>query len=164
MKILGMGGFELVIILVVILLIFGPKNLPKLGNALGKTVSNLRAGMNEGKKGKEKEDGAEGASEEDTAASVDEPAALEGEVEVVEDVAGEPPASVASAAEELVDAGEAAVEDVAEEAAAVVDELPVDEVAASTAGDDVAAVEADAGADAPRKVRRVVRKKPASEE
>ena len=35
MKIFGMGGLELVIILVVILLIFGPKNLPKLGNAIG---------------------------------------------------------------------------------------------------------------------------------
>ncbi|MCI9207985.1 MAG: Sec-independent protein translocase TatA, partial [Adlercreutzia caecimuris] len=31
MKILGMGVPELLIILVVILLIFGPKNLPKLG-------------------------------------------------------------------------------------------------------------------------------------
>ena len=38
MKILGMGVPELLIILVVILLIFGPKNLPKLGSALGKTV------------------------------------------------------------------------------------------------------------------------------
>ena len=34
MKILGMGVPELLIILVVILLIFGPKNLPKLGSAL----------------------------------------------------------------------------------------------------------------------------------
>ena len=31
MKILGMGVPELLIILAVILLIFGPKNLPKLG-------------------------------------------------------------------------------------------------------------------------------------
>ena len=31
MKILGMGTPELLIILVVVLLIFGPKNLPKLG-------------------------------------------------------------------------------------------------------------------------------------
>ncbi len=45
MKILGMGVPELLIILVVILLIFGPKNLPKLGSALGKTVKNLREGM-----------------------------------------------------------------------------------------------------------------------
>ena len=42
MKFLGMGVPELLIILVVILLIFGPKNLPKLGSALGKTVNNMR--------------------------------------------------------------------------------------------------------------------------
>ena len=50
MKILGMGVPELLIILVVILLIFGPKNLPKLGSALGKTVKNLRDGMGAGEK------------------------------------------------------------------------------------------------------------------
>ena len=42
MKFLGLGIPELIIILVVILLIFGPKNLPKLGKAFGKSVSNLR--------------------------------------------------------------------------------------------------------------------------
>ncbi|BAK44805.1 twin-arginine translocase TatA/TatE family subunit [Eggerthella sp. YY7918] len=45
MKIFGMGMPELLIILGVILLIFGPKNLPKLGSALGKTVKNLRDGL-----------------------------------------------------------------------------------------------------------------------
>ena len=50
MKILGMGVPELLIILVVILLIFGPKNLPKLGSALGKTVKNLREGIGGGDK------------------------------------------------------------------------------------------------------------------
>ena len=50
MKILGLGVPELLIILVVVLLIFGPKNLPKLGNALGKTVKGLRDGMGAGKR------------------------------------------------------------------------------------------------------------------
>ena len=50
MKILGLGVPELLIILVVVLLIFGPKNLPKLGSALGKTVKGLRDGMDAGKK------------------------------------------------------------------------------------------------------------------
>ncbi len=45
MKILGMGMPELVIILAVVLLIFGPKNLPKLGASLGKTVKSLRDGL-----------------------------------------------------------------------------------------------------------------------
>ena len=48
---------ELIVILIVALLIFGPKNLPKLGAAIGKTVKNVRDGM-EGKS-------AEAAKEED---------------------------------------------------------------------------------------------------
>ncbi|KPL07510.1 hypothetical protein AMJ85_09400 [candidate division BRC1 bacterium SM23_51] len=38
------GGSEWIIILLVILLIFGPKNLPKLGSAMGQFVKNLKAG------------------------------------------------------------------------------------------------------------------------
>ena len=45
MHILGMGTPELIIILVVALLIFGPKNLPKLGQAIGRSVKELRDGM-----------------------------------------------------------------------------------------------------------------------
>lgn len=45
MVLFGMGPLELVIILVVVLVIFGPKNLPKIGAALGKTVKNVREGM-----------------------------------------------------------------------------------------------------------------------
>ena len=39
---------ELLVILIGVLIIFGPKNLPKLGAAIGKTVKNVRDGM-EGK-------------------------------------------------------------------------------------------------------------------
>ena len=46
---LGLGPFELILIVVVVLIIFGPKNLPKIGSALGKTVKNVREGMEEGK-------------------------------------------------------------------------------------------------------------------
>lgn len=56
MKIAGMGVTELLIILAVVLLIFGPKNLPKLGSALGKTVKSLRDGMGGGKKEAVEED------------------------------------------------------------------------------------------------------------
>jgi len=48
MKILGMGVPELLIILAVILLIFGPKNLPKLGASVGKSVKSLREGLGGG--------------------------------------------------------------------------------------------------------------------
>ena len=41
------GTNELLIILVVVLLIFGPKNLPKLGKMFGKTMSNFKKGMEE---------------------------------------------------------------------------------------------------------------------
>ena len=44
--ILGMGIPELAIILTVVLVIFGPKNLPRLGATIGKTVKNVREGMN----------------------------------------------------------------------------------------------------------------------
>ena len=42
MKIFGMGMPELILILVVVLVIFGPKNLPKLGGMLGRGVKKLR--------------------------------------------------------------------------------------------------------------------------
>ena len=74
MKIFGMGMPELIIILAVILLIFGPKNLPKLGAALGKTVKGMREGLGGDKK--------EAVEEEEE--DVEEPAsvkAIEGEVE-----------------------------------------------------------------------------------
>lgn len=63
MKILGMGMPELIVILIVILLIFGPKNLPKLGSALGKTVKNLRDGMGAADKVEEAEDDEEEVEE-----------------------------------------------------------------------------------------------------
>ena len=56
MKILGMGTPELLIILVVVLLIFGPKNLPKLGSAIGKSMKGLRVGHGSGKKTEEASD------------------------------------------------------------------------------------------------------------
>jgi sec-independent protein translocase protein TatA len=60
----GIGMPELLIILVVILIIFGPKNLPKLGSALGRTVKGVREGL-EGVKG-ELEDAEIEEIEEDT--------------------------------------------------------------------------------------------------
>ena len=53
-------GFEWIVILVVVLVIFGPKNLPKLGKSLGSTVKNLREGMSgDDKTAEEPEESAE---------------------------------------------------------------------------------------------------------
>ncbi len=57
MRILGMGVPELAVILVIVLLIFGPKNLPKLGSALGKSVRSLRDGLGSNSKTVEEADG-----------------------------------------------------------------------------------------------------------
>lgn len=59
----GIGVPELIIILIVVLLIFGPKNLPKLGNAIGRTFKSLRDGMDGKKKGDEPEKTVESESE-----------------------------------------------------------------------------------------------------
>lgn len=94
----GIGVPELIIILIVVLLIFGPKNLPKLGNAIGKTFKSLRDGMD----GKKKDDAA--ADVQDTAEVVeDAPAKETPQVETVEEAvveeATEPEKASASKAE-----------------------------------------------------------------
>jgi len=43
----GLGIQELLIILAILLLIFGPKRLPQLGNALGRTIKGFRKGIQE---------------------------------------------------------------------------------------------------------------------
>ena len=138
MKIFGMGGLELVIILVVILIIFGPKNLPKLGNALGKTVSNLREGMSAGKK---KDTGAE-----------------EGETAEAEADPVQPQPAVISG---TVEEGDGEVDDEFAKAEESVDEI-FDEVFEETAE---AAEDGSAAGEAPKKVvRRVVKKRVVTED
>ena len=39
------GVTELIIIFAIILLIFGPKKLPQLGRAIGRTIKGFRGGM-----------------------------------------------------------------------------------------------------------------------
>ncbi len=43
----GLHMPELIIILVVALLIFGPKKLPEMGSSIGKSIKEFRKGMNE---------------------------------------------------------------------------------------------------------------------
>jgi len=42
-----MGIWELLVILVIVILIFGPKALPKLGKSMGKTIGNFKKGLSE---------------------------------------------------------------------------------------------------------------------
>lgn len=42
------GTTELLVVLAIVLIIFGPKALPKLGRSLGKTLGSFRKGMSDG--------------------------------------------------------------------------------------------------------------------
>lgn len=53
------GPQELIIVLIIVLVIFGPKNLPKLGKMFGKTINGFKKGM-------EDEEGSSDDSEEKT--------------------------------------------------------------------------------------------------
>ena len=44
---LGLGPWELLIVLAIVLLIFGGKRLPDLARGLGKSISNFKSGLNE---------------------------------------------------------------------------------------------------------------------
>ncbi len=43
----GFHGLDLVVILAIALLIFGPKKLPEMGSAIGKSIKEFRKGMSE---------------------------------------------------------------------------------------------------------------------
>ena len=50
-----LGIQELILILVIALIVFGPKNLPELGRSLGKTLAEFKRTSNEIKNSIEKE-------------------------------------------------------------------------------------------------------------
>lgn len=51
----GIGAPELIIILVIVLVLFGPKRLPQLGKSIGKTMKAIREGA-EGKMAEDDEE------------------------------------------------------------------------------------------------------------
>ena len=44
----GLGFPEMMVILVIVLIIFGPSRLPQLGEGLGKAIKSFKQGMREG--------------------------------------------------------------------------------------------------------------------
>ena len=45
----NIGGWEIAIVVVLILIIFGPKKLPELGSSLGKSIRGFRKGLKDNK-------------------------------------------------------------------------------------------------------------------
>jgi sec-independent protein translocase protein TatA len=46
-----LGGWEIAIVVVVILLLFGSKLIPRLGSSLGRSITGLKKGVKEGGEG-----------------------------------------------------------------------------------------------------------------
>ena len=90
----GMGPLELMIILGIALLIFGPKNLPKLGKSLGQTVKNVREGMEGDDEEPKKMEAAEAVAEPAPAAAPAQPAPAAAPVEAAPAPAAAPTAEV----------------------------------------------------------------------
>ncbi|MDR1080512.1 MAG: twin-arginine translocase TatA/TatE family subunit [Deltaproteobacteria bacterium] len=58
-----MGRFsvwEIVVIVILVIVIFGGRRLPELGRGLGKGLANFRNSLKEGPDGKKEDDGPEG--------------------------------------------------------------------------------------------------------
>ena len=54
---MNLGGTELIIVLVIVLVLFGGSRLPKLARSLGEAQKELKKGMEEGKKDETKPEG-----------------------------------------------------------------------------------------------------------
>jgi len=50
----GLGLWEALILLAVVVLLFGGKKLPELGSSMGKALTNFKKGMKEGNEDKQK--------------------------------------------------------------------------------------------------------------
>lgn len=53
MGLLGGHGLEFIVVIVIALLVFGPKRLPEMGSAIGKSIKEFKSGMSELTKPKE---------------------------------------------------------------------------------------------------------------
>ena len=69
----GLGGPEILLILVLALIVFGPRKLPEVGKSMGKMLAEFRKASNDFKRTIEEEVEAEKAREETPAAPPSEP-------------------------------------------------------------------------------------------
>lgn len=60
-----LGTTELIVIVVIALLIFGPAKLPQLGQAVGKTLGSFKSGLKEGTEVPEEEEEEDDEDEEE---------------------------------------------------------------------------------------------------
>ena len=57
------GGWELIIILVIVLILFGANRLPQLAKGMGESIRNFKTGMSEAEAEEEKKDKAKAEEE-----------------------------------------------------------------------------------------------------
>ena len=62
----SIGGWEWVLIFLVILLVFGAASIPKIARSLGRSSGEFKKGLREGAKGEEEGDETEEKEEEET--------------------------------------------------------------------------------------------------
>ncbi|MDZ4063401.1 MAG: twin-arginine translocase TatA/TatE family subunit [Coriobacteriia bacterium] len=70
--IFGLGPMELGIILLIVLVLFGPKRLPQLGKSIGKTVKAIRDGVDKDVEDEDEDEGEVPAPKKKKAAAADE--------------------------------------------------------------------------------------------
>lgn len=54
----NLGGPEVIIILVVVIILFGARKLPELGSSVGKSITNFKAGLREASEDEDEDDDA----------------------------------------------------------------------------------------------------------
>jgi sec-independent protein translocase protein TatA len=57
------GGWELIVILVIVLILFGANRLPQLAKGMGESIRNFKTGMSEAEAEEEKKDKAKAEEE-----------------------------------------------------------------------------------------------------
>ncbi len=81
----NVGPLEIAIVLIIALIVFGPKRLPELGKSLGKGINEFRDGINKVGKDDEDEDDDDDSDETEPAALTPPPGAEPEVTEIIND-------------------------------------------------------------------------------